>query len=66
MPGRAMYVNWSAEETADVPLEVVTVTFTVPVPAGHVAVISVAELTVKRIAGTLPKSTAVAPAKACR
>ena len=32
--GAATYVNWSAGEMADVPLGVVTVTSTVPVPAG--------------------------------
>ena len=34
---------------------------TVPVPAGDVAVIEVAELTVKPVAGVAPKLTAVAP-----
>ena len=34
---------------------------TVPVPAGDVAVIEVAELTVKPVAGVAPKVTAVAP-----
>jgi hypothetical protein len=41
---------------------VVTVTSTVPLPAGEVAEIEVAELTVKA-AGTVPKFTAVAPVK---
>jgi hypothetical protein len=46
----------------DVPLVgVVTVMSTVPVPAGEVAVIWVAELTVNEVAGVLPKLTAVAP-----
>ena len=40
-----------------------TVTSTTPVPAGLVAVICVAELTVKLVAATVPKSTAVAPVK---
>jgi hypothetical protein len=36
---------------------------TVPVPAGEVAVIEVAELTVKPVAAVAPKFTAVAPVK---
>jgi hypothetical protein len=56
-------VNWSAAEVAEVPPPVVTVTSTVPVPAGAVAVIEVAELTVKPVAGVAPNVTAVAPAK---
>src|SRR5579862_1886785 len=46
------------------PPGVVTVTFTVPAlaAAGAVAVIWVAEFTVNAAAGTVPKSTAVAPA----
>ena len=40
-------MNWSAEPVVLVPPGVVTVTSTVPVPAGAVAVIEVAELTVK-------------------
>ena len=43
------------------PRGIVTVTSTMPVPAGSVAVICVAELTVKVVAAVLPKSTAVAP-----
>ena len=39
----------------------VTLTSTVPVPAGAVALIEVAELTVKPVAGVAPKLTAVAP-----
>ena len=39
----------------------VTLTSTVPVPAGDVAVIWVAELTVKVVAAVAPKITAVAP-----
>jgi hypothetical protein len=42
---------------------VVTLTSTVPVPAGEVAVIEVAELTVKPVAGVAPNVTAVAPVK---
>ena len=40
-----------------------TVTSTVPVPAGEVAVIEVAELTVKAVAFVAPNFTAVAPVK---
>ena len=40
----------------------VTVTSTVPVPAGEVAVIEVAELTVTAVPALAPKSTRVAPA----
>jgi hypothetical protein len=54
-------VNWSAADVADVPPAVVTVTSTVPVPAGEVAVIEVAELTVKLVALVAPNFTAVAP-----
>jgi len=46
-----------------VPPSVVTVTSTVPTPAGEVAVIWVALLTVKEAAALLPKLTAVAPEK---
>ncbi len=45
------------------PPPVVTVTSTVPVPAGDVAVIWVAELTVNPAAGVAPKFTALAPVK---
>jgi hypothetical protein len=55
-------VNWSAEEVAEMPPGVVMVMSTVPaVPAGLVALIWLAELTVKLEAALLPKSTAVAP-----
>ena len=54
----------SADEVADVPPGVVTVTLTVPEPEGEVAVIEVAEFTVKLVAGfPEPKSTAVAPVR---
>ena len=46
-----------------VPPEVVTVTSTVPVPAGTVAVMLVALLTVNVAAGAGPKLTALAPVK---
>jgi hypothetical protein len=48
---------------AEVPPAVLTVTSTVPVPAGEVAVIDVLELTAKFVALTEPKLTAVAPVK---
>ncbi len=48
---------------ADVPAGVVTVTSTVPVPAGLSAVIVVSLTTVTFVAGVVPKSTAVAPVK---
>jgi hypothetical protein len=56
-------VNRSAAAVADVPPTVVTVTSTVPVPAGDVAVIWVAELTVKLVAAVPPMVTPVAPVK---
>ena len=56
-------MNWSAADVADVPPAVVTLTSTVPVPAGDVAVIWVAELTVTPVAAVAPKVTAVAPVK---
>ena len=48
---------------ADVPPGVVTVTSTVPVPAGLSAVIVVSLTTVTLVAAVVPKSTAVAPVK---
>jgi hypothetical protein len=56
-------VNRSAELVALVPAAVVTVTSRVPIPAGEVAVIWVALLTVKEPAALLPNLTAVAPEK---
>ena len=49
--------------TAEVPLGVVTVTSTVPVPAGAVTVRLVAVTAVIEVPGVEPKSTAVAPVK---
>ena len=46
-----------------VPPTVVTVTCTVPVPAGATAVICVAESTVNEVAAVPPNFTAVAPVK---
>ena len=43
------------------PAGVITVTSTVPVPAGLSAVIVVSLTTVKSVAAVVPKSTAVAP-----
>ncbi|MNL60507.1 hypothetical protein D3C87_1843240 [compost metagenome] len=56
-------MNWSAAEVALLPPAVVTRTSTVPDPAGAVAVIWVALLTVKAAADVAPKVTAVAPEK---
>ena len=56
-------MNWSAALVALVPPGVVTVTSTVPVPAGAVAVMPVALLTVKLAAAEAPKLTALAPVK---
>ena len=56
-------MNLSAGLVAQVPPAVVTVTFTVPVPAGDVAVMEV-ELTTVKVAVAVPKCTAVAPVKA--
>jgi hypothetical protein len=55
-------VNLSADDVAEVPLGVVTVTSTVPVPAGDFAVIDVAVLYVID-PDVLPNFTAVAPVK---
>ena len=55
-------MNWSFAEVALVPPVVVTVTSMVPAePAGEVAVILIAELTVKLVAAAAPNLTAVAP-----
>ena len=57
-------MNWFAAAVALVPPGVVTVMFTTPAaPAGAVAVIEVALLTVKLAAAVAPKLTAVAPVK---
>src|ERR1700730_3118290 len=56
-------MNRSLPLVALVPPAVVTVTSTVPVPAGEVAVIEVALLTVNAVALLAPKFTAVAPVK---
>jgi hypothetical protein len=54
-------LNWSAADVADVPPVAVTVMSTVPAPTGDVAVIEVAELSVKLVALVAPNFTAVAP-----
>jgi hypothetical protein len=59
--GAAMKVNVAAD--VPVPFGVVTLTVTAPVPAGDVAVIWVAELTVNVVALAAPNLTAVAPVK---
>jgi hypothetical protein len=61
--GGIAYVNKSAELVALVPAEVTTVTYTEPAPAGEIAVILVAEFTVKLVAAVVPKLTEVAPVK---
>ena len=54
-------MNWSAGEVAEVPAGVTTVTSTVPLPAGLVAVICVSETTVIALALVAPNPTDVAP-----
>lgn len=56
-------MNSSQDTVAEVPAAVTMVMSTVPVPAGATAVIEPSELTVKLVAATLPKYTAVAPVK---
>jgi hypothetical protein len=56
-------VKLSAPEVVEVPLNVVTVTSTVPDPAGEVAVIEVAEFTVNEVALVVPNLTAEAPSR---
>jgi hypothetical protein len=62
-PGEVVYVNRSVELVGLVPAGVVTVTSTVPVPAGDTAVIEVDELTTMPVALAKPNLTAVAPVK---
>ena len=47
--------NRSADEVTDVPPGVVTVTFTVPIPAGLATVIVLSLTTVKSVPGPVPK-----------
>ena len=56
-------MNWSTSLVALVPLEFVTVTPTVPLPAGAVATIDVALLMVNEVTGVPPNCTAVARMK---
>ena len=56
-------MNRSAALRGDVPLGVVTVTFTAPVPAGLTAVIDVVEVKVTPVAAAAPKSTVAPGAK---
>ncbi len=60
--GATRYVYSSADDVAEVPAAVTTVTLTIPVPAGLVATICVA-LALTIVAELAPKSTAVAPAR---
>jgi hypothetical protein len=57
------YVNWSSGLVGDVPMEVVTTTSTVPLPAGDVAVMVELFTTWKVAAATVPNFTDVAPPK---
>ena len=50
-------MNWSADEVAEAPTGVTTVTSTVPPPAGLVAVICVSETTVTALALLAPNCT---------
>jgi hypothetical protein len=61
--GADTYVNWSAADVALVPPSAVTVTSTIPVPAGDVAVICVTPFTVKLVAAVVPNFTAVTAVK---
>ena len=61
MPGGAKKVYWSAALVALVPPTVVTLTSTVPAPAGETALIDVALFTVNEVAGVAPNVTAIAP-----
>ena len=56
-------MNWSTLEVADVPPEVVTDTFTVPLPEGEVAVSDVGLLTLTSVAEVEPNSTVASLAK---
>jgi hypothetical protein len=57
-------VNWSAVEVGEVPAVVVTMMSTIPAAfGGAVALIEMAEVTVKAVAGTVPNETPLAPVK---
>src|SRR5437868_8718210 len=57
----APYVNWSADDVALVPVELVTVTSTVPEPAGAFTRISVSERMNRLVAVALPNLTDLVP-----
>jgi hypothetical protein len=61
--GAATYENTAVGEAAEVPVDVVTVTPTIPTPAGLEAAIVVGLKTLNVVAWFPPKLTAVAPAK---
>lgn len=61
--GTATYVKWSADDVAEVPTGVVTVTSTVPVPEWLVTVIVLSLTTTTLVPAFAPKLTAVAPVK---
>ena len=61
--GAATYVYLSLMDVADVPPAALTVTSTVPVPVGALAVICVALFTMKVVAGFEPKATALTAVK---
>jgi hypothetical protein len=61
MRGSRVNVNKSAKLTAEVPPAVVTVMFTVPVPAGATARIWLSLSTWKLVAAAVPNMTVVAP-----
>ena len=63
MADRWRYLYCSAPAAAVVPKRVWTVTPTVPVPAGAIAVIELAEVAVKPCASVSPNFTAVASAR---
>jgi len=52
-----MYVNWSADDLAEVPPGVFTVTSTVPVPAGEETVTCVGGEVDVMVAAAVPKRT---------
>ena len=63
MLGAVVYVNSSFAFTVEVPLAVVTVISTVPVPAGAITVMLVSLFTLKLVAAVEPNLTLVVPVK---
>ena len=61
--GAGMYVNWSPEPVELVPPGVLTVTSTVPEPAGEVAVTCVADSALTPLALVEPNLTSLAPVR---